>query len=132
MTTAKFISACSTGKVDAVLSHIEAGIGTDVRDGYSFTGLIWAGRKGHVAVAKALLEHGADIEAHDVRGRTALFHAVTYQRYELVEFLAKSAANVNPVDSDGWTPLDFSHTSRHAKMFGLLQRLGAKHAFHKA
>jgi ankyrin repeat protein len=72
-----------------------------------------------------LIQRGADIDAGDVRGRTALFHAVPYKRYEFVEFLAKLGANINPIDSHGWTPLDVATTRRNVKMAALLERLGA-------
>jgi ankyrin repeat protein len=84
-----------------------------------------AGRKGRIEVADLLIKRGADVEAGDVRGRTALFHAVPYKRYEFVEFLATLGANVNPVDSHGWTPLDVATSGRNLKMVALLERLGA-------
>ena len=43
------------------------------------TGLIWAGRKGQVGVAEVLLAGGADLEAKDLTGRTALHHAVAFK-----------------------------------------------------
>jgi ankyrin repeat-rich membrane spanning protein len=122
----KFFTACSTGKAGAVRAYLDGGVDPDARDQYRLTGLIWAGRKGRIEVAKLLISRGADVEAGDVRGRTALFHAVTYKRYEFVEFLVKHGANVNPVDTHGWTPLDFARTSRHMKMVALLERLGGK------
>jgi ankyrin repeat protein len=66
-----------------------------------------------------------------MRQRTALFHAVIYKRYDLVKFLALRGANVSPIDTHGWTPLDFSHVSRHPKMVKLLNELGAVVAQHK-
>ncbi len=71
MTTAKFFTACSTGKVDVVLSYIDAGIGTNARDSYNFTGLIWAGRKGQVAIAKALLNMSESISPFSCPAKVA-------------------------------------------------------------
>lgn len=121
----KFFHACSTGKPEAVVSFLGSGIHPDARDQYNLTGLIWAGRKGHIAVAELLLNRGADIKAGDNRGRTALFPAVTYKRIEFVRFLASYGANVNPIDSHGWSPLDFSTVSVHRRMAEVLAELGA-------
>ena len=75
-------------------------------------------------VADLLLARGADVDAVDRRGRTALYHAVTYKRYEFVEHLARLGANVNPVDVHGWTPFDFAETSGDGKMVSVLAPLG--------
>jgi ankyrin repeat protein len=128
---AKFFNACSTGKHEAVASFLASGVDPEQRDSNHLTGLIWAGRKGHVGVARVLLDYGAALETGDIRQRTALFHAATYQRYEFVQFLAVRGANVSPIDTHGWTPLDFSHVSRHLKMVKLLKELGAVAAHHK-
>jgi len=94
----KFFQACSTGKTDVVAAYLDSGIGPNARDQYQLTGLMWAGRKGRIEVAALLIKRRADIEAGDVRGRTALFHAAAYSRYEFVQFLARLGANVSPID----------------------------------
>jgi ankyrin repeat protein len=126
---AKFFTACSTGRVDVVQGLLDQGVDLESRDTYGLTGLIWAGRKGRVGVAEVLLSRGAHLETSDRRRRTALFHAVCYRRYEFVEFLANRGANVNPVDVDGWAPLDVSTASRHKKMVDLLESLGGRRAW---
>ena len=124
----KFFNACSTGKVELVRDFLVSGVDPESRDSNHLTGLIWAGRKGHVDVAVVLLAHGAKIETGDVRDRTALFHAVTYQRSEFVKFLAARGADLSPVDTHGWSPIDFSQSNRHKKMVDLLSSLGARSA----
>ncbi len=124
----KFFNACSTGKVDVVRDYLAAGIDPESRDTYNLTGLIWAGRKGHVKVAEALLESGARIDAEDSRYRTALFHAVVFKRYDFVECLAGRGANVNPADMHGTTPLDNAMSDHETRMVELLKSLGAKRA----
>lgn len=84
----KYFLACSTGKSDVVADLLDGGVDPNTRDRYQLTGLIWAGRKGRIEVANLLIQRGADIEAGDARGRTALFHAVPYKHYAFVEFLA--------------------------------------------
>ena len=79
-------------------------------------------------MAKTLLAHGANIEFKDVRGRTALFHAATFKRDAFVEYLATQGANVNPIDTHGWTPMDAAASSHFVKMTALLERLGGRRA----
>ena len=122
----KFFNSCSTGRADAVVAFIDSGLDPESRDAYFLTGLIWAARKGRVAVAEVLLSSGAQIEARDRRGRTALFHAVAYKRYEFVEFLARRGANISPVDTNGWSPLDCAGSSGHKKMVRLLESIGGR------
>jgi len=127
----KYFTACSTGKADAVAAFLADGVDPNARDKYQLTGLMWAGRKGHVDVAKILLDRGADIDAGDVRNRTALFHAVTYKRYAFVDFMVERGANLDPVDTHGWSPLDFARCNHNKKMEALLVRLGAQAQVYK-
>lgn len=128
----KFFNACSTGKADLVREFLGRGVDPESRDRNNLTALIWAGRKGHIPVAAELLAHGASINAGDNRGRTALYHAVMYKRYDFVMYLAERNANVNVVDTHGWSPLDFSLASRYDRMVTLLTSLGATSARHEA
>ena len=89
-----FIRACSTGKPDVVRELVGAGQPPDTRDKYGLTGLIWAGRKGQIEVAKVLLAAGADLEGKDRRGRTAIFHAIAYKRHAFVEYLISQSVPV--------------------------------------
>ncbi len=120
-----YFNACSTGKPEVVAAYLDEGVDPDACDKYGLTGLIWAARKGRVGVAKILLERGADIEKGDIRDRTALCHAVCYLRYDFVDFLVSEGADVSPIDTHGWTPLDIARTERHKKMTAQLERLGA-------
>jgi len=87
--------------------------------------LIWAGRKGRTEVADVLLAKGAAIDAVDGRGRTALYHAVTYKRYDFVTHLLERGALVNPVDMHGCTPREFAQSVRDQRMVEILVRYGA-------
>jgi ankyrin repeat protein len=89
---------------------------------------MWAGRKGQVESAKLLLEHGADIDLGDNRGRTALFHATCFNRGEFVAWIASAGANVNPVDCHGWTPLDLAIVEFPEQVAVTLRQLGAMSA----
>jgi Ankyrin repeats (many copies) len=122
----QFIRACSTGKSELVRELLLGGLSPDTRDTYGLTGLIWAGRKGQVAVAEVLLAGGADLEAKDRRGRTALHHAVAFKRLDFVELIANRGVFLSPVDMHGCTPLDLASWPVDSKMVSLLKQLGAE------
>lgn len=52
-----------------------------------------------------LLQHGADVNARDKRGRTPLFDAAKFARIDMVAKLVARGANVNATDTQGRTPL---------------------------
>ena len=62
-----------------------------------------------VAIVKALIEAGADIDATDNTGSTALFHAANpvyfVPFYDVVETLLKAGANTETAATNGDTPL---------------------------
>ena len=66
--------------------------------------LIWAM---HWApdLIQEIIGRGADLDATDSRGRTALMHAVTERNAQMVELLLKKGANVNASDNYDKTAL---------------------------
>jgi ankyrin repeat protein len=62
-------------------------------------------RRGHVEVARVLLEHGADREARDLLGWSPLERASEGGHVELVQVLLEYGADVNARDELGCTPL---------------------------
>jgi hypothetical protein len=96
---------------------------------YDLTGLIWAARKGKIDVARVLLAAGADLGAMDRRNRTAFFHAVALNQHAFVQYLASVGADVNSIDTHGWTPLDLARG--HERMVALLQKLGGRWAHYE-
>jgi ankyrin repeat protein len=66
-----------------------------------WTPLMIASAEGHRDVADALLERGADPNAQNASGRTALQFAVRYDFYEIAESLLKSGADPNVRSSQG-------------------------------
>jgi ankyrin repeat protein len=61
-----------------------------------------------LAVARLLIEKGADVNARSPYGNTPLHWAVLYKRPELVEYLLANKADVNVANKDGKTPLAFA------------------------
>ncbi len=60
-----------------------------------------------------LLNAGADINATNKRGRTALMHMCIKGDVECLEFLLRHGANVNLVDKEGQTALMWAARGRH-------------------
>jgi ankyrin repeat protein len=65
-----------------------------------------------VAVAKLLIEKGANVNAKDSDGQTALHMAVLHNRPEMVELLLGNKADVNVADKSGKTPLNYASGSQ--------------------
>lgn len=68
------------------------------------------------AIAKTLIEAGADVNAKDVNGRTPLFFALNR---DIAESLIAANANVNIQDNQGMTPLQAIQTSQYKPANGL-------------
>jgi ankyrin repeat protein len=59
-----------------------------------------------LATAQVLLDAGADVNARDARGRTAL-HAAAAQGYnDVVKYLVERGADLEAADTDGAKPVD--------------------------
>ncbi|XP_037037865.1 putative ankyrin repeat protein RF_0381 [Bradysia coprophila] len=74
---------------------------------------------------KDLLEKGANINARDEDGDTALMNASNNGRYETVKFLIENGADVNATDTNGKTPLMFASAFDNSRIIKLLVDNGA-------
>uniref|UniRef100_A0A1J3JWF1 Acyl-CoA-binding domain-containing protein 2 n=1 Tax=Noccaea caerulescens TaxID=107243 RepID=A0A1J3JWF1_NOCCA len=94
------------GEVENLLKSIESGIPVNARDSEGRTPLHWAIDRGHLDIAKALVDKNADVNAKDNEGQTPLHYAVVCDREAIAEFLVKQKANTESKDEDGKSPLD--------------------------
>ncbi|CAK7207629.1 hypothetical protein SEUCBS139899_010440 [Sporothrix eucalyptigena] len=69
------------------------------------TPLARAAEEGYEAVARLLLEKGANVESKDSNGRTPLARAAWQGHEAVVRLLLERGANVETMDSNGRTPL---------------------------
>ena len=134
-------TAASFGQLEVVRYLIEQGAnihaklttdyGRGVLDGRNALHL--AVNKGHVAVAKALLEAGNDPNGYDGGGNTPLMVAAQNNLYEMAEMLLAYRAKVNAIHGGfgdyigmrGLTPLAFAVSAGLVRMSKLLILAGA-------
>jgi len=67
--------------------------------------LHWACERGHVDIARTLLDAGTDTNIKDFRGNTALHHAAASGSAEVVRLLLERGADKNALNDAGGTPL---------------------------
>uniref|UniRef100_A0A7E5A0L1 SH3 domain-containing protein n=1 Tax=Panagrellus redivivus TaxID=6233 RepID=A0A7E5A0L1_PANRE len=66
-----------------------------------------------------------DVSRPNDEGITALHNAICACHYEIVQFLVDAGANVNAMDSDGWSPLHCAASCNNISMLKLLIEHGA-------
>jgi ankyrin repeat protein len=103
--------------------------------------LHYSARRGDVAIARLLIERGADVNARNVfdndpheqgdgrgeLGQTALHLAARHGHIELARLLLDSGANVNEIDYyKGSTPLHYAASYQRFHLVQLLIDRGAK------
>ena len=115
----------------AALAACLAAAGAAAQDGYPLgsmgdAALARAAGLGHAGVAKALIEEaGADPNAPDRYGQTALMAAAGNGRAEVVGVLIKAGADVDAQNMFGWTALMAAAGNGHMDVVVLLVEAGA-------
>lgn len=94
--------------------------GGDLNDGEALTA---ASR--HLAVLKLLLDRGANVNARDRDGWTALTKAATHIKTDTVKFLLDNGADINQKGYKGRTALMWSVICRSGRVPALLVERGA-------
>ena len=87
--------------------------------------LIIAAVQGDLAILTRLLENGADPDAADEEGRTALSWAVELEWEPVVRRLLRYGADPNREDREGWSPLMWAVGQGNLSLVNLLLDAGA-------
>ena len=87
--------------------------------------LLEAARDGHAEVVRLLLAAGADVNAQNQFGYTALMGAAFHGHFEVVRLLLAAGADVNTQDQGGSTALILAAINGHAEVVRLLLAAGA-------
>jgi ankyrin repeat protein len=98
--------AARSRKTDSVQFLLDSGVGVNSRDpGPGLTALASAVESGSFENAGLLLRKGADADARDKSGRTALWYAANSENTGFITLLLEHGADVNARDNEGRTPL---------------------------
>ncbi len=87
--------------------------------------LIAAATRGDRGAVQRLLDKGADVNAKDGKGQTALYFAALSGHKEVAELLIVNKADINAGANDGVTPLQIAVAAGHREVAELLIAKGA-------
>jgi ankyrin repeat protein len=87
--------------------------------------LVWAVSIEHLSLINSLIEHGANLNAQDNAGVSALSWAVWLENMNIVQILLKNKANPNLKNTKGDTPLTFAILKKNLNLVKLLISKGA-------
>jgi hypothetical protein len=100
-------SAAAAGDRDQILRLLTSGVSVNARQsGSGSTPLNTAAVFGQTAVAKLLIEKGADVTTTNTDGNTALHIASFLAHTDFVKLLLEKGASINVKNRRGETPLD--------------------------
>lgn len=74
---------------------------------------------------KLLIDHGADINARNRTGRTAVSQASFYGRFQLAEYLVEEGADIHMLETTGDTIVHYAVTGNESRIVRLLLQRGA-------
>ncbi len=115
------------GQVALVERQLHAGAHPDDRDPSGTTALHWAAHNGHLAVARALVAHGADLEARDARMQASPLHwAILMRRSDMAELLLAAGCDANASNKWGESALLLAVYDGELDIVARLLRAGAR------
>jgi ankyrin repeat protein len=101
-------SIAKKGEYNSLKLIIEHGFDLEIRCcDYGSTALMYAAQSGQLACVQLLIDNGANVQATNTCGRTAVHFASSS---DIINVLVKNGANVNAVSKDGDTPLHEAFT----------------------
>jgi ankyrin repeat protein len=120
------MTAARTGSVEAVKVLLGSGANVNAKENFlGQTALMWAVAQRHSAVARTLIERGADFRARSNGGFTALLFAARAGDLESVNVLVGAGANVNETTPDGTSVLNVAIANAHYELAAFLLDRGA-------
>jgi ankyrin repeat protein len=119
----QFAIAIEKGKLGAIKALVESGADPDtlIEYGpYKITPLMKACHHGEQEIAQYLLDKGANVNAVDSDGNTALYTAVLARRVETVRMLISRGAKVNTRNLMDFTPIASAAAAGSTEIVGVL------------
>ena len=91
-----------------------------------YEGLLKAAYEGDASAMQALLAGGADLEASDGRGRTAVHVAAHASHEEVIAILAKAGADMNKLENDAYDAVTIAAVANDLPMLEAALTAGNK------
>jgi ankyrin repeat protein len=121
------VASAKLGDAAEINRLIAAGLDANEADDDNLTALNWAAYSCHLDAMRALVQHGAKIDAHASKtGWTPLMNASAMCSAEIAAYLIAHGANLNAHSADGgYTPLMYAAEKNHLDVAALLLKKGA-------
>ncbi|HEX8844826.1 MAG TPA: ankyrin repeat domain-containing protein [Pyrinomonadaceae bacterium] len=120
------LKAIKRNRTEEALALLKQGADINLKNKLQETPLICAAYAGNIAVAKVLVESGAEVNAQSIPARySALLWAALNGHAEIVRLLIKAGADVNVQDWEANTPLMRAAQSGHREVVEDLIAAGA-------
>ena len=126
--TTALLVAAEHGSACAAEALLDGGANVNFRGGpgdAEWSALDLAAVRGHLDTMAKVVRHGADVNARNSRGYTALHHAAFANKPEAISSLADAGADVGAVDAAGWSPLHDAASEGASDAVAALLRRGA-------
>lgn len=118
--------ACKEGPSEVVGAYLQCGMDPDIRDEWSrATPLIKAAEGDHPEMVRMLAEMGADLDARDRDGDTALHTAINWDNMDVFEALLEVGSPLDTVNNSGHSPLGSALEGRKDAVIDKLLEAGA-------
>ncbi len=119
------LKAVEEGDLGATIKLINVGANVNTSK-YDETPLHKSASKGHLEIARALIEAGADVKAKEkTDGMTPLHGSAKNEHLEVVKYLIEKGADVNAKDKWGRTPIHWSAQKGNLEVVKYLIEKGA-------
>lgn len=120
------MTAARTGDAASVRALLRRGVRLNVKEtSTGQTALMWAISEGHLEVARALVEYGADVSERSTRGFTPLMFAAREGNLEIGRFLVDHGTDVNETSAGNASPLLIATVRGHLAFARFLLERGA-------
>lgn len=122
--TTPLLGAFKFGDEEVARMLFDLGTPIEFADGNGITMLGRAALNNEVAMAKTLIDRGANVNVVDKLGMTPLLWAASMDFADpaMIEMLVKAGANADARNRDGLTALDLARTYNHAEVIPALTR----------
>jgi ankyrin repeat protein len=122
--TTPLLGAFKFGDAEVARTLFELGTPLEFADGNGITMLGRSALNNEVAMAKALIDRGANVNVVDKQGMTPLLWAASMDFGDpaMIELLLKSGAKADAKNKDGLTALDLARKYGHAEVIPALAK----------